>query len=270
MTSRKFILPTLCTILLLLSKLAIAEPLYVGGFNVNSANTKATVIAKQMAEHKNITIWGISETTHSWSAKIIKTLNESVENNDSNFHVIKGTTGTDKTYLQIYYDANLYHLISHLELDEINKNKRVRAPLVAKFQNINTKQVFLFMVNHLYRKDEHARLEQAKQINKWIQKQSLPVIAVGDYNFDLSPENIDEHDPGFDAITKNGVLRWIMPTYLLPSQCSRYKSILDFVFISNKVDLQDAYSELSYPELDYCTTDGNSDHRPLTAMIDVA
>lgn len=246
--------------------LSIAEPLHVGGFNINSTVASSTKISKQMAEHQDIGIWGLSEATNDWTRKIINSLNE---NNDRDFRVIKGSTGKDKNYLQIYYDFKKYHLISHIELDEINKEKRVRAPLVAKFKNKNTNQEFLFMVNHLYRKNSDARLAQSKQLNKWIQKQSLPVIAVGDYNFDMSPHDTSKRDPGYDAITKNDTVTWIQPEVLLPSQCSSYNSILDFIFISDKVIYTSADSKISYPEAEYCTTSKNSDHRPVTAMIDI-
>ncbi len=245
--------------------LAVAEPMYVGGFNINSAVTSKSKIANQIAEHEEIKIWGLSEATNDWVLQIINTLKE---NGNGDFKVIKGTTGADKNFLQIYYDANKYHLISHMELDEINKQKRVRAPLVAQFKNLNTNQEFLFMVNHLYRANKDARHEQSQQINQWIKQQKLPVIAVGDYNYDMSPYDTNQRDKGYDAITKDKIVTWIKPEILLPSQCSTFKSILDFIFISNKIKPINASSKISYPEEAYCTTSKNSDHRPVTAMID--
>lgn len=245
--------------------ISIAEPLYVGSFNINSAVASKSKIASQIAEHNNISIWGLSEATNDWSLKIISTLKES---GNGEFGVIKGTSARDKNFLQIYYDINKYHLISHIELDEINKEKRVRAPLVAKFRNLKTNEVFLFMVNHLYRANKAARYEQSQQLNQWIKQQKLPVIAVGDYNYDMSPYNTNKRDPGYDAITKDRILSWVEPDVLLPSQCSEYESILDFIFISNKINLIEANSKISYPEVEYCTTSKNSDHRPVTAMID--
>lgn len=253
-----------CFILLLFTKLAIGEPLYVGSFNINAGRSNALLIGKQMAAQKQIELWGISESDQDWPTKILSIINQ-----NKHYAVIKGTTGINKNLLQIYYNTDKFHLISHTELDEIAPNTKVRAPLVAKLVNRQTGQELLFMVNHLYRANSEARLLQAKQINSWIKKQDLPVIAVGDYNFDLSPYNPAEHGEGFDAIIKDNVLSWIEPIVLLPSQCSKYNSILDFIFVSNKLSYKYAQSAILYPEDSYCADTQNSDHRPVIAMIDL-
>ena len=105
-------------ILIIFSKLVIAEPLYIGSFNVNSGRTSPTTIAKQMAEHKNIDIWGLSESAIEWPSKVTSIL----DNDNTNYEVIKGTTGMNRNRLQIYYNSNKFHLISHTEIDEINRN----------------------------------------------------------------------------------------------------------------------------------------------------
>jgi endonuclease/exonuclease/phosphatase family metal-dependent hydrolase len=251
-------------ILLLFTNLAIGEPLYVGSFNINSGRSSALLIARQMASQDQIELWGISESDHEWPSKILTIINQ-----NKNYAVIRGTTGINKNLLQIYYDTNKFHLIAHTELDEINPNKKVRAPLLAHLRNKTTGKELLFMVNHLYRADSDARLLQAKKINAWVKKQTLPVIAVGDYNFDLSPYNPADHGEGFDAITQDNILQWIEPSILLPSQCSKYNSILDFIFISNKVVYTAANSDILYPETSYCEYNKNSDHRPVIGMIDL-
>ncbi|MBP9722689.1 MAG: endonuclease/exonuclease/phosphatase family protein [Gammaproteobacteria bacterium] len=244
---------------------AYAVPVAVGSFNVNSGRAPATTIAKQLFDH-NIDIWGISESSEDWPVKILPIINM---NPDRKIEAIKGTSGMNNNRLQIYYDSNKFRLISHTELDEMNPNKRVRAPLVAQFEDLRTNQQFLFMINHLYRRDNDARLVQAQQINEWTKKQSLPVIAVGDYNFDLSPIDITNHDRGYDELTKNNIFTWIQPSKLLPTQCSSYKSILDFIFVSNKLHYISASSVISYAEKNYCNPANKySDHRPITAIID--
>jgi exonuclease III len=246
------------------TKLAIAQPIYIGSFNVNSGRAESSIIAKQMLEHENIDIWGLSESAEDWPTAILPKLNASKK-----FDVIKGSTGIAVNRLQIFYNNEKLYLISHTELDEMNPNRRVRAPLVAKFMDIKTKQQFLFMVNHLYRKDNAARVEQAKQINTWVHEQELPVIAVGDYNFDLSPNNIKIHDKGFDELTKDNAFSWIQPSELFRTQCSKFNSILDFIFISDKVHYSNIYSTISYPNDNYCKMNKYSDHRPVTGMIDL-
>lgn len=254
----------ICIILLAFLNLARAEPLHVGSFNVNSNKTSPTTIAKQMIEQNNIDIWGVSESANDWPSKIKPVISQ-----NANFDVVMGTTGRDRNRLQIYYNKEKFSLVSHTELDEINKNNAVRSPLVARFLSKDTKREFLFMVNHLYRANSSARLEQSIQLNQWVQQQELPVIAVGDYNFDMSPYDVTKRGEGYDAIIKNNVLRWIQPEVLLPTQCSKYKSILDFIFVSDKLEYNTATSTISYPENEYCSNPRNSDHRPLIADIDM-
>lgn len=251
--------------IILFTNFCYAQAIHVGSFNINANNTKANHIAKQLAEHRDIELWGISESTHSWKNTFVKALKT-----NGDFKLIAGTSGVDKNNLQIFFDQNKYHLISHTEIDEIGKTPRARAPLIARFIHKYSNYEFLFMVNHLQRYDNKIRLLQAEEINKWIKKQKLPVIAVGDYNFDLSPFDISKHGPGLDAITKDNILTWLMPSNLLPTQCSSYKSILDFIFISDKVIINNYESAISYPDLEYCNNQKNSDHRPITAMIAIS
>jgi len=74
---------------------------------------------------------------------------------------------------------------------DINVGGNVRAPLVAQLRLKPAGPEFLFMVNHLYRSNTEWRHEQARLLNAWARSQTLPVIAVGDYNFDWDVSNGD-------------------------------------------------------------------------------
>jgi endonuclease/exonuclease/phosphatase family metal-dependent hydrolase len=64
----------------------------------------------------------------------------------------------------------------------------------------------LFMVNHLYRGNADGRHEQARLLNAWAREQTIPVIAVGDYNFDWDVTTGETvHDQGYDLLTAEGV-----------------------------------------------------------------
>lgn len=244
-----------------------AASINVGSFNVNSGRAHVNTIAKQLSDHNNIDIWGISESAEDWPSKIVSYFNSQ---NTKKIEAIKGSTGMNNNRLQIYYDPEKFTLISHTELDYINRNRRVRAPLVAHFKDVNTQQEFLFMINHLYRRDSEERIFQAAQLNKWAKKQNLPIIAVGDYNFDLSPTDITTHCRGFDELTKNNIFTWIQPNTLLPTQCSKYNSILDFIFVSDKLMYTSVNANISYTDTTYCNPENKySDHRPVTAIITV-
>jgi hypothetical protein len=92
------------------------------------------------------------------------------------------------------------------------------------------------MVNHLARGDEDKRLEQCKLLSQWAKGQTLPVIAVGDYNIDFHVTKGDagKRDPGFDALLKDNHFRWVRPDRLTKTQASdNYNSVLDFVFVAH-------------------------------------
>ena len=44
---------------------------------------------------------------------------------------------------------------------------------------------FLLVLNHLARGDAELRQEQAKALRLWAADQELPIISIGDYNFDF-------------------------------------------------------------------------------------
>ncbi len=243
--------------------ITFSQTLSIAAFNVNSAVTKPTKIARQMKKIQDIDIWALEESTENWIDPVGEVLGQQ-------YNSIHGTTGFKNSKLQIYYNESKLVLLEHIELDYINSFHRVRAPLVAKFKIKDSEQIFLVMVNHLYRGKATARHQQAQQINDWVKEQQYPVIAVGDYNFDLSPYNISEHDLGFDLITQNNLMSWIMPKHLLPSQCDeRYNSILDFIFVGNAAKEWHGESEILFTEDEqYCKMLGeNSDHRPIVGRF---
>ena len=76
-------------------------------------------------------------------------------------------------------------------------------------------------------------------LNAWAAKQQLPVVAVGDYNFDWDIANgAANHDLGYDLMTTQGAWDWVQPDSLVTTQCSgwpcRYDSVLDFVFTAGQ------------------------------------
>lgn len=61
------------------------------------------------------------------------------------------------------------------------------------------------MVNHLYRGSASGRHTQSKKLNQWARSQDVPVIAVGDYNFDcdyLWPDPKELGDVRNDGLTR--------------------------------------------------------------------
>lgn len=59
------------------------------------------------------------------------------------------------------------------------------APLCVRVRERETGRQFLFSVSHFHRTDEVKRREQAIGFREYAAAQTLPMIAVGDFNFDV-------------------------------------------------------------------------------------
>ncbi|NJN58178.1 MAG: endonuclease/exonuclease/phosphatase [Leptolyngbyaceae cyanobacterium SL_5_9] len=255
-----------------LGQVASAEDLTVASFNVESGGADPVVIAtEQMAPLNGVDIWGLSEVQNQAWVEALETGAEAGE--AAGFDSILGTTGGGDR-LAVLYDSSLLEAIRYEELDEINFGGNVRAALVVQFRLRQTGEEFLFMVNHLYRTETEQRHEQAQLLNAWVQEQSLPVVAVGDYNFDFDVVDGDQgdRDEGFDLFTQNEAFVWIRPNNLVATFCStQYNSILDFVFVANAAKnwaVKSSEVLFADPASNYCPDDDTtSDHRPIAATF---
>jgi endonuclease/exonuclease/phosphatase family metal-dependent hydrolase len=239
-------------------------------WNVESGDSNPTAIAQQIKNINGCDIWGFSEVDASTMPGPFEAAAEDGENAD--FQRILGTTGAGDR-LMIVYDADRFEKLGQEELQNINVSGTVRASLVGRFRDRQSTKEFLFMVNHLYRGSEAGRHEQAKLLNQWAKTQTLPVINVGDFNFDWAVDNGDTvHDGGYDFLTQDGVFKWVRPAMLKGTQCSEGvanpRSVLDFVFVSGIARLWPATSEILTTAND-CPDSGNqtSDHRMLKAVF---
>lgn len=243
--------------------------LEVVGFNVESGGASPATLANQLGPLDGIDLWGFSEVADASWAVTFEAAAEAGEFGNPDFETVFGSTGgADR--LAIIYNADRFDLLEIQELNDINPGGRVRSPLVVRLRDQQANQEFWFMVNHLYRSRDNERHQQASALNNWAQQQTIPVIAVGDYNFDWDiPSNGAKRDQGFDNMTAGGVFDWIVPSNILKTHCSnRFNSILDFVFLANQPQTWQATSEILFPQSSYCPDDSStSDHRPVAASI---
>jgi hypothetical protein len=179
--------------------------------------------------------------------------------------------------LGIVFNATRLHLVRAEELHRITYNadepppgRCQRSPLVAEFRDGRSNRRFLFMVNHLSRDDRNLRHDQGQRLNEWVQTQSLPIIAVGAYNFDWSVANGDRnHDAGFDRMVAGDHWAWVRPKTLVRSQCNpTYNIIPDFVFVSMRARPFALTSEILQETNDCGNAMVNSNYRPLKAEFD--
>jgi hypothetical protein len=244
-----------------------AETLRVVGFNVESGGADPAVVDDLVARLQDIDLWGFSEVQNETWAGMFERAAEDGEGAD--FVQVLGTTGGGDRLL-IVYDADRFELVRQFEIHEINPENRVRSPLVAHLKLKTSGQEFLFMVNHLFRTNNEARHEQARLLNVWAREQTLPVVAVGDYNYDWDvAQGETNHDRGFDEMTRDAVFVWVRPPVLVATQCSRqFNSVLDFVFAAHGANAWQGTSEILERQPEYCpSTNATSDHRPVLATF---
>ena len=115
------------------------------------------------------------------------------------------------------------------------------------------------------------RHEQARLLKAWVREQTLPIIAVGDYNFDWGVTDGERvHGQGYDLLTADGIFTWIRPPRLIRTQCS-FNSVLDVVFVTGDARRWRASSEILAADESYCPSDrSRSDHRPVFSLFQLS
>ena len=253
--------------LLSLPALAAAQGLRVVGWNTESGDADPDVLADYIEDTQGVALWGFSEVLSEWEAPFRRAAEGGEQ---ARFGSVLGTTGRADRLL-VVYDTDRLEKVAHSELHEINYQRRVRSPLVVHFRERTSGLDFLFMVNHLYRSRPERRVEQSRALRDWAARQTLPVIAVGDYNYDWHFERGDlEHDAGYDELVRGDALAWVRPVSLVPTHCSSYASVLDFVFAGGAARNWAPVSHILEPQSGYCPDDrSKSDHRPVLAEFDL-
>lgn len=244
-----------------------AQTLTVVSWNVESGGSNDQTIRQRIAGFQGVDLWGLSEVPGTNSAGVFEAGAEDGEN--ANFEKVVGTTGGGDR-LAIIFNAQRFRLVRSQELMDINEGNH-RAPLVVELQEIASNRNLLFMVNHLARGNADLRRRQATKLNVWVRTQTLPVIAVGDYNFDWDVVGGDQnHDLGYDNMINSGAWTWVRPATLIKSQCSpQFNSVLDFIFVSSPAQGWSGTSEILVEPNDCVSSSLTSDHRPVRGIFNL-
>ncbi|MCP4480861.1 MAG: endonuclease/exonuclease/phosphatase, partial [Planctomycetaceae bacterium] len=168
-------------------------------------------------------------------------------------------------------------LVRHFEIKEINILNRYRAPLVAHLKDRANGTEFLVMVNHLARGKAEIRQKQATMLVDWARDQTLPVFALGDYNFDFVFKT-RKGNPAFSNMLKDNIWRWVEPVELIdtnwydnprnPDGIDDYPgSILDFAFVAGSAKNWKSTCRVLVREGDFPDDKTTSDHRPFEMTI---
>lgn len=239
----------------------------VAGWNTELNDAAIDALAERIATFQDVDLWGLAEVNQP-SAQITLAQAAGVGENGT-FASVLGTSGGGDRLLALY-DTTRFTLLDSWEETAINTTGNARAPLILHLREKTTVQEFLFMVNHLYRSRDDERHKQAELLNAWAARQTLPAIAVGDYNFDLALTGT-ERDAGYDLLTAGGRFSWVQPETLVTTQCSgwpcTYNSVLDFVFTVGPAQTWRAESEIVVVAGDFPDDATTSDHRPVLARF---
>lgn len=257
-----------------LLSLALALPanadFNVATWNLESGDSQVEYLAKEIQKWAGIGLWGFSEVQNEQMlVAMSKSLNQA--NVAAKFAAILGTTGgADR--LAIAFDQNKFQILHSWEIEEVNVGRTLRAPLVGHLQELATGKEFLFVVNHFYRgrsNDEKRRQEQAIRLREWGKKQTLPIVSVGDFNFDCKLPELEICNPAYGEMVADDVFAWLFPKNPMKTQCSqRYNSILDFVFVTGEAKSWAKESWILNVREEACMDNKyKSDHRPVMAVF---
>lgn len=256
--------------LLLINHEAFAFDFTILSWNVESdKDTDPKLISKQLSEYQDIDFFALSEVDRKHSWKYFQAINSNKQ-----FDYIVSNSGTSDK-LQIIYNQKRFELLELRELMNMTfGNPHLRGALIGLFEHRKTKNKFYVMLNHLYRSNAEKRHEQSDILYEWVSQQDLPIIAVGDYNYDWDiNDGKSKHDKGFDILTQNNLLRWLQPKELVPTHCDKqYNTILDFVFINRIEKTWQAKSKILQQTESFCINEkqGGSDHRPIFSSFTVS
>jgi hypothetical protein len=124
-------------------------------------------------------------------------------------------------------------------------------------------------------------VRQAQFLNSWARTNTLPIIATGDFNFDIDVDRGDfgDRDAGYDAMIADGVFEWLRPRQLVKTHADdQFNTVLDFVFVANEERLRESgwtatgrilerEGDVVATMVDFDDTSRDTDHRPVGALF---
>jgi hypothetical protein len=255
--------PILVAATLLLAGQAVAAPLSVVGFNIESGDSSDHVIALQLDKSVGVDIWGLSDVWDDgdWLERLQR---GATSGEGSDFGLLLGETGGTSRLLAIYRQTRLRYL-GHEEVDSAQASRREPAPLAVRFL-LDGETEFLFLIVHLSESDKR-RAGQVEAIVKWTAGQTLPVVSVGTFNFGLDTDGGGGQGELGELATAGW--QWVRPETPLGTYCGGRDVVQDFVFVAGAASDWGARSDVMFPQNNYCPDDERtSDHRPILANLD--
>jgi len=238
-------------------------------WNVESDGSDPKTIAKELGELGNYDVIALTEVL----PQVAKTYCEAM--GDKYNYVLSESGRNDR--MMLIYNKETLGFVRRFEISDVNYKSRYRSPLVGHFKDVLTGKELLVMVNHLARGNEETRQIQAKKLVEWGREQTIPVVALGDYNFDYVFET-REGNESFRLFMKDNVWQWVEPIELVdtnwydnpeePDGKDDYPgSMLDFAFVSGSAKSWTTSCKVIVREGDFPDDETTSDHRPYELIV---
>ena len=176
-------------------------------------------------------------------------------------------------------DKDRFDIVKKYEMGRF-KNKKLnpgnyRSPHVFELHDRVTNTPFAIVLNHLARGKAEVRQEQAEGLRRWGRSMKLPLIAIGDYNFDYAFKT-QKGNRSFGLFMADETFHWVRPHPLIDSNWFDGDgdgkddfpgSILDFAFVAGNAKNWSPVSQVIVREGDFPDNDQTSDHRPLELIV---
>jgi len=244
--------------------------LLILSWNVESDDNTPATISKQLEEFEGYDLIGLTEVKPDNAAAYADAAAEGEGAKNSSyveFNSVISTSGRSDRMMLIWDNTRFEPIGEMQELNELNPDSDHRSPMFVKLKLRNSNTIFIFMVNHLARGNADLRKMQAQGLQEWAQNEQLPIIAVGDYNFDYDIDD-GQGNAAMSEMLQDDIWKWIRPDRLYKTQASpKFNSILDFIFIANQPNSWRVDSRILTDERQLTDDNQRSDHRPVECRI---
>lgn len=271
---------------------AQATELCVTAWNLESTESELATLTETIKKHADCDVFVLSEVEND---EVVYALEKAIEEetNRTMYFALSGSGWSAKAdfdggpdALAFIYDMEKLDLLQTLDLFYmtqrtvyLNRSKsfmKYRAPMVATFHDRETGQNFDVVGVHLARPPFNET--QSAQLVEWAKANPRPVIAAGDFNYDMrfkADGELGARQPGYGVLTYGGAYQWAKPETLARTTCNTpgvtdYKpAVLDFIFTANGAKNWGYKSEvLDTEDGPDCADDlKRSDHRPIRTVF---
>lgn len=245
------------------------QVLNIVAWNVESGGNDPAVIAQQMQDFSGADVVALNEVNSRNVPVYAAALGKQYQ------AFVSETGRADR--LAILFDANRFDVLQVEEManyrEYLLNNGTHRSPIYVRLRDRKTGFEFIFMTNHLARRDDRLRQQQAAGLREWARDSNTPIIAAGDFNFDYSFRKQSGNE-SFNVFMRDGIWEWIKPNPLVDTNWSggatdSYPdSMLDFVFVANGAKELEARCQIVVRDGDFPDDDTTSDHRPTVARFE--